>query len=107
MRLVVEQLVRDLDREERSLNDAIGALVKDGLNPVVQRSLDVTRVTGNDAVHPGEIDVDDEDNVASIMGLVNVIAEQLIEVPRHIEEQYASLPEEKREQIEKRDSDPS
>ena len=88
-----------------NINSDIAALVKDGLSPGVQKALDTVRVTGNNAVHPGEIDLNDNTDIAvAIFGLMNYIVEQQITRPRELESIYQSLPESSREQIARRDA---
>jgi hypothetical protein len=75
------------------------------LNPTVQKSLDVVRVIGNEAVHPGELDLrDDRDTALQLLRLIDVIAHQMISQPKAIAALYESLPEGKRKAIEKRDA---
>jgi len=55
-------------------------------------------------VHPGEIDLrDDPDTAVQLAKLTNFIADAMITQPKQIETLYDSLPQGKREQIEKRD----
>ena len=62
------------------------------------------RVIGNESVHPGTIDLnDDRDTAIRLFDLVNIVCEQMITQPRQVEELYQKLPESKREAIEKRD----
>jgi hypothetical protein len=65
------------------------------------------RVTGNHAVHPGQIDVDDPGDDPGVVGrlfdLINVIAEYTISMPARIGSIYGELPESAHEQIQKRD----
>ena len=71
---------------------------------MVQHALDAVRVIGNEAVHPGTLDLkDDRDTAMRLFGLMNIIAEQMISNPKHIKELYDKLPESKRTAIEKRD----
>jgi hypothetical protein len=61
-------------------------------------------VIGNEAVHPGTLDLkDDLDTATKLFGLVNITAEQMISNPKHVKEIYAKLPESKRNAIDKRD----
>ena len=46
---------------------------------------------------------DDMDTALKLFGLVNLIAEQMISAPKHVDALYESLPEEKRKGIEDRD----
>jgi len=71
----------------------------------VQESLDTLRVIGNEAVHPGEMDLRDDMAVASsLFKLVNFIAEKLITEPKEVDEIYNKLPTSKKEHIASRDS---
>ncbi len=102
LRLAIEMVLKFLG-ETGSINDSVGNLVKKGLDEQVQQSLDIVRVTGNEAVHPGVIDFSDETDVGMLFGLINVIAESLISQPKQIQNLYNNLPEKARKAIEKRD----
>ena len=82
------------------LNGDIANLVKKGLNAVVAKSLDVVRVIGNESVHPGSIDL--QPVAKRLFDLINIITEQMITQPKHVEELYSKLPESKRTAIEVR-----
>lgn len=53
LRLAIDRLCNELGETDRDINKNIGALVKKGLPETVQKALDVVRVVGNKAVHPG------------------------------------------------------
>ena len=103
LRYAIELLLKHLG-ETGTINDAIKNLVKKGLDQRIQKSLDIVRVTGNNAVHPGEIVFDDTTNVHTLFHLINIIADVLITQPKQIQEAYDNLPEDARKAIEKRDS---
>lgn len=104
LRLCIQKLCAHLGEKGKRIDDDIGSLVKKGLNPVVQRSLDIVRVIGNEAVHPGVIDLNDDRTIAiSLFDLVNTITDQMISHPKKVNELYAKLPDDKRRAIEKRD----
>ena len=102
LRLAIEMLLKHLG-ETGSINESIGNLVKKGLDKRIQEALDIVRVTGNEAVHPGEIDFSDETDVGMLFEWINVIAESLISLPKRIQSRYNNLPEKARAAIEKRD----
>ena len=104
LRLCVQKLCQHLGAKGKNIDDDIASLVKKGLNPLVQQSLDVVRVIGNEAVHPGTLDLkDDKETAIRLFELVNSITEQLISQPKSIREMYEKLPETKRKAIESRD----
>jgi hypothetical protein len=104
LRLAIQKLCLELGEKGRNIDDDIASLVKKGLSPVVQKALDSVRVIGNEAVHPGTLDLkDDVDTASRLFELVNIITEQMVSNPKHVEELYAKLPEAKRKAIEERD----
>lgn len=104
LRLAIQKLCGHLGEKGKNIDDDIAALVRNGLSPMIQKALDSVRVTGNEAVHPGTLDLRDEPETAHrLFKLVNVIAEQMISNPKHVEEAYGKLPEVKRKAIETRD----
>ena len=88
------------------INDDIASLVKKGLPKTMQQALDSVRVVGNNAVHPGKIDLNDKVEVAhALFGFVNVICEVLISQPKKIKEFYEkNVPEGAKNGIEQRDN---
>lgn len=93
MRLVIQKLCAHLGEKGKNIDDDIASLVSKGLNPLVQKALDVVRVIGNEAVHPGTIDLKDDHNTAlRLFGLVNAIADQMITHPKSVQEMYDQLP---------------
>jgi len=46
---------------------------------------------------------DDRDTALKLFGLVNIIAEQMISNPKHVQDLYEKLPDSTRKAIEKRD----
>ena len=105
LRLCVQKLCTHLGEKGKNIDDDIASLVSKGLNPLVQKSLDIVRVIGNEAVHPGVIDLnDDRDTASQMLILINSIVDQMISHPKKVEELYGKLPESKREAIEKRNN---
>ncbi len=105
LRLAIQKLCKHLGEKGKDINDDIASLVSKGLSPKVQQALDIVRVVGNNAVHPGQIDLKDDTEIANrLFGLVNLIADAMITQPKHIEEMYKRvIPKGKRDAIDKRD----
>ena len=104
LRLAIQKLCVHLGAKGKNINDDIAFLVKNGLPEKVQQSLDIVRVIGNNAVHPGQIDVSDVQVVGNLFALINVIIEAMITVPKKIGTLYSSLPSGALDGIAKRDS---
>jgi Domain of unknown function (DUF4145) len=105
LRLAVQKLCVELGEKGKSINDDIGALVKKGLPVRIQQALDTVRVVGNNAVHPGQMDLkDDVATATSLFHLVNIIAETMITQPKEIDSLFQQLPEAQRDAIKKRDN---
>lgn len=105
LRLAIQKLCFELGGKGKKIDDDIGSLVRKGLSPGVQQALDAVRVIGNEAVHPGTLDLrDDSDTAGRLFDLVNIITEQMISNPKHVKELYDKLPEFKRKAIEERDA---
>jgi hypothetical protein len=106
LRLVVQKLCPLLGAKAGDINNAIGELVQRGIIPaVVQQALDTVRVVGNEAVHPGELDLrDDEPTVLALFKLINFIVEKAITEPQEVKALFASLPPAKLAGIQNRDA---
>jgi hypothetical protein len=89
LRLAVQRLCKHLGQPGKDINTDIAALVKTGLPPTIQKALDSLRVAGNQAVHPGQLDLYDDATIATrLFGLLNVIVDNQITQPRAIAELY-------------------
>lgn len=104
LRLAIEKICIELKAEGKDINQQIAFLVSKGLPVEVQQALDAVRVIGNEAVHPGRLDLhDDRETVTKLFSLVNFIAEDRITRPKQTKELYDMIPKEKLKGIEQRD----
>lgn len=104
LRLGIQKLCAHLGQPGKNINADIKALVAAGLPHKVQEALDSVRVIGNDAVHPGTIDLnDDRDTANQLFRLVNFIAQKMITEPKEIDAIYNNLPAGKLQGIKDRD----
>lgn len=106
LRLCIQKLCPLLGAQAPDINRAIGELVAAGtISPAVQQALDSVRVIGNEAVHPGTMDLkDDRQTARSLFNLVNFIVEKGITEPKQIAEIYGGLPPSKLAGIVARDA---
>jgi hypothetical protein len=104
LRLAIQKLCVVLGEKGKNINEDVASLVKKGLPIKIQQALDIVRVIGNEAVHPGALDLTDDIKTATeLFSLTNIIAEIMISQPKRIGDLYGSLPEDKRKAIEDRD----
>jgi len=62
------------------------------------------RGVDNNAIHPGEIDINDTPEIAhSLFNMINLIIEDRISRPMYIQSLYAQLPEGARKAVDIRD----
>jgi hypothetical protein len=104
MRLCIQKLMPVLGEKGENINDDIASLVQKGLESEIQQAMDVLRVIGNNAVHPGKIDLKDDKAIAvRLFELLNLIIERRITTPKRIASLYGTLPAGSIKAIEKRD----
>lgn len=105
LRLALQKLLKQVGKSGKNINNDIKELVSEGLSPIIQQALDLVRVIGNNAVHPGEIDLDDNAEIAEkLFSILNFIAYELITKPKELESLYSDLiPLETQEHIKQRD----
>ncbi|MBL8025192.1 MAG: DUF4145 domain-containing protein [Fibrobacteres bacterium] len=105
LRLCVQKLCKHLGESGSNINNDIKALVTKGLPIEIQQALDIVRVVGNNAVHPGELNDSDISSIAiPLFELVNQIVEDRISRPNKLKNLFSKLPNGAKEAIKKRDS---
>ncbi len=105
LRLSVQKLMVHLGMPGDNINNDIKKLVAAGLPVQIQQALDYCRVVGNNAVHPGELSLEDTPDMAwTMFEMINTIVQLRIAAPKQLEELYAQLPQGARDAIAKRDT---
>lgn len=105
LRLAIQKLCKYLGEPGKNINVDIGSLVANGLDAHIQEALDAVRVIGNESVHPGEMNLkDDQETAVALFGLVNLIVEEMISRKKRIRAVYSKLPPDKLKGIMDRDA---
>lgn len=106
LRLALQLLLKQVGKSGKNINDDIKELVAEGLNQRIQQALDLVRVVGNNAVHPGKIDLNDGKDIAvKLFQILNFIADEMITKPKALEALYANvIPDQTKIHIDQRDS---
>jgi len=104
LRLALQKLMVSLGESGKDLDKDIGNMVKKGLPVTIQQALDCVRVIGNNAVHPGELDLkDDRETAVALFDLLNIIVNVMITQPKEVKALYEKIPKGAKEAIRKRD----
>ncbi len=109
LRLAIQKLCKHLGEKGKNINDDIAALVKKGHLAQNQQAFDIIRIVGNNAVHPGELDLkNDPKTVNTLFQLTNLIAESMITHPKKVKQVNALydkiIPFTEKERITNRDT---
>jgi len=75
LRLCLEELLIQIEIPGKTLNERIGNLIDKRVDVYIRKACDLVRVHGNDAIHPREINMKDDDKIARrLFWLINKIA---------------------------------
>lgn len=105
LRLTLQKLCTHLGLPGKNINDDIKTLVRDrNLSEMVQQALDAIRVIGNNAVHPGELQLNDDEGTALMLfEMINIIVDEMITKPNKAKALFDRLPESAKAAIARRD----
>lgn len=104
LRLCVQKLAVHLGGTGNNINEDIATLVQNGLPLRIQQALDVVRVVGNNSVHPGEMNIEDQPQTAlALFSLINLIVENQITQPNNVAYLFSTLPDGAKNAVNKRD----
>jgi hypothetical protein len=105
LRLVLQKLLVHLGEPGKDINTDIGSPAKKGkISGRTKKALDSVRIVGNESVHPGEINLNEDPNMANaLFYLINLIVLDAFSYDKYVDSIYAQLPENKRKGVEDRD----
>ncbi len=105
LRLCLQKLCKKLGASGENINSDIQHLYDEyGLGRRVRDSMDILRVVGNNAVHPGEINLEDNREISlGLFRIINFIVDKAISEPAHVDLIFSQLPEGAREAIARRE----
>lgn len=104
LRLCLQKLMPHIGERGKKIDDDIKSLVAKGLSPMIQQALDICRVVGNNAVHPGELAIEDTPEIAhQLFKMINFIVEDRITRPKEVQMLFDQLPQGAVEAIARRD----
>jgi hypothetical protein len=104
LRLALQLLLKEIGGAGENINADIKIIVAKGVDAQVQKAMDIVRVFGNNAAHPGEIQLkEDPALVIKMFELINFIADKMITQQKEIDNLFDGLPEGIRQGIELRD----
>lgn len=99
LRLALQLLLKEVLQEESSGNifEDIMKLKNRPIDSSLVKALDIIRISGNESVHPGTLNLDEnEDDALYLFDLLNMICDQFFTQPRKMQEMYEKMPESKR-----------
>ena len=92
LRLALQKLCKQLGGKGDNLKQDIDSFVKKGLNPNIEKAMESLRLIGNNAVHPGYLDIKEEkEKVEQMFEFINIIAQTMITIPQQIDELHNSV----------------
>lgn len=95
-RLAIDKLTMSFSKKN-TLNDRIKDMASTDLPEKIIKSLNIVRVVGNNAVHPGKIDLTDDESLApSLLELINIIVEKCISEPKKVNDIYNKISSKKK-----------
>jgi hypothetical protein len=104
LRLALQKLMIALGGNGKNINEDINSLFEKGLPVEVRQALDSCSIVDNNAVHPGEIEIDGTAEVAcNLFNIINFIIEDRISRPMQIQSLFAEIPESVKRTVERRD----
>lgn len=97
LRLALEELLLYLQEncveykslQHDTLYKNIDGLAKLGISSRLKKAFEIVRITGNNAIHPGRLDINDNLDIAyALFDLLNIITQETITHPKELDEMF-------------------
>ena len=104
LRLALQEIINKVVKggEKNDINENIRILSKE-VDEDTWKAMDLIRIIGNNAVHPGEIQVEEE-NTEYMYNLLNIIVQKTISNKKQIGDRFKRLPKSIKESINRRNN---
>jgi hypothetical protein len=105
LRLVLQMLMQELGEPGKNLDTDIGSLAKKGkIGTRTTKMFHSIRITGNESVHPGMINLNEDMELANaLFYLINLIVFDMTSYDKYVDAIWEKMPEGKRKVAEERD----
>lgn len=105
LRLCLQLLLKEAGIPGSSIDKQIQNLIKSGEDPSDVLYMDICRILGNESVHPGTINLNEDTDTAAVLFMfINMATSRLFTVKRQINEIYQKLPAGARKALEDRNA---
>lgn len=105
LRLCLQVLLTEAKIEGKTIDLQIQNLIKSGEDPMNVLCMDICRILGNECVHPGIINLNEEGDIATLFfEFINMTTTRLFTAKRQVQEVYQKLPEGARKALEARNA---
>lgn len=105
LRLCLQLLLTEAKIEGKTIDQQIQNLIKSGEDPMSVLCMDICRILGNESVHPGTINLNEDTDTAAILFMfINMATDRLFTAKRKIDAILQKLPEGARKALEDRNA---
>lgn len=105
LRLCLQKLLTEAGISGNSIDKQIQNLIKSGEDPSNVLYMDICRILGNESVHPGTINLNEDTDTAAVLFMfINMATSRLFTAKRQINEIYQKLPSGVRKALEDRNA---
>jgi len=105
LRLALQLLLHEIEPEHKTIDRAIAAAFANNTPETIVKAMDYVRVTGNQAVHDGQVQMnEDPDVIPALFGLLRYIVDVTLVREAQVNKLFATLPADKQAGIAQRNA---